>query len=330
LPVTANTWAPDPPSDITLVEFFERFVEGRADSSRDWQKNHRNTFRVVKRYFRSDVLVRDITEDEAKQFREWMQMEGKPTGEDKPKQGYAEATIAGHIKICRKVFKAANKQRLLHTNPFENVEAGSQKNTSRQFEVDRQMLQKLLDMAPNAQWRLLILLVRIGGMRNPSETRLLRWENIDFVNRTINVPGAKSNKKNPDGSKFIRWRLIPMFPELVEPLRECFDPAEEYVLSDITGTDANVYNTFRRIVKKAGFSPWPRLWHNLRASRDSELSATGLSDFAVSQLMGNSPDVSRDHYKFIPKDVFESMKNRTSHDRFESCGEDSNPDEVVL
>jgi integrase len=296
----ANAGLCDPPNDVTVVEFFEKYIQDRPESRRDWQKNHNNTLQAVKRYFGSDVLLRDVSSEDAQQFRRWLATEAKPTGKDMPKQGYAEATVAGHIKICRKIFKHAEKQQIVHANPFKTVEAGSQKNSDRQFEIDRDMLQRLLDVAPDRHWRLLILLVRIGGLRTGSETRALRWRDVDFVNREINVPGAKG-KNRPDGSRNIRWRIIPIYPELLEPLKDCFDPTEEFVLYGITGTDANVYNKFRKLVKKAGLTPWPRLWHNMRASRDSELTAAGIPDFIVSQLQGNTVQVSRDHYKMVLK-----------------------------
>ena len=33
----------------------------------------------------------------------------------------------------------------------------------------------------------------------------------------------------------------------------------------------NLRTQFCRIIRRAGFAPWPKLWHNLRASRESEL-----------------------------------------------------------
>ncbi len=75
----------------------------------------------------------------------------------------------------------------------------------------------------------------------------------------------------------------------------------------IDGTAANVYNSFLRIVRRAKQTPWSRLWHNLRASRDSELSQF-LPAHAVAQLMGNTVAVSQKHYKMIMPEQFESLK----------------------
>ena len=76
---------------------------------------------------------------------------------------------------------------------------------------------------------------------------------------------------------------------------------------NIEGTAANVHNTFLRIVKRADQTPWSRLWHNLSASRGTELSEV-LPSHAVAQLMGNSVAVSEKHYKMIMPQHFESLK----------------------
>ena len=50
-----------------------------------------------------------------------------------------------------------------------------------------------------------------------------------------------------------------------------------------------------RIIKRAGHLPWPKLFHNLRASRESELMRE--FDLAtVCKWIGNSPEVAARHY----------------------------------
>ena len=68
--------------------------------------------------------------------------------------------------------------------------------------------------------------------------------------------------------------MIPLFPELREPLLDLFAEAEagtEYVIARHRLGCANLRTHFERIIKRAGLKPWPRLFHNLRASRESEL-----------------------------------------------------------
>ena len=52
---------------------------------------------------------------------------------------------------------------------------------------------------------------------------------------------------------------------------------------------------FERIIRWAGLKPWPRLFHNLRASRETEL-AERFPIHMVTAWLGNTPDIARKHY----------------------------------
>lgn len=108
----------------------------------------------------------------------------------------------------------------------------------------------------------------------------------------------------------VRWRTIPIYPELYRWLKEAFDPEQEYCLFGITGTPSNIRDHFGRIIKKAGLQPWPRIWHNLRASRDTDLSEF-LPAHAVAALMGNSAETSNQHYKMLTPGQIDALKVST-------------------
>ena len=50
-----------------------------------------------------------------------------------------------------------------------------------------------------------------------------------------------------------------------------------------------------KIIRRAGLDPWPKLWQNLRASRQTELEEQ-FPSHVVCQWMGNSQQVARKHY----------------------------------
>lgn len=52
---------------------------------------------------------------------------------------------------------------------------------------------------------------------------------------------------------------------------------------------------FRRILKRAGIAPWPKLFHNLRASRQAEL-AQSHPIHVVCEWIGNTTSVGMEHY----------------------------------
>ncbi len=62
---------------------------------------------------------------------------------------------------------------------FADLHAGSQSNQDRTVFVDRATVDRVIDEAPSAEWRLLIALSRYCGLRVPSEASALRWVNAD-------------------------------------------------------------------------------------------------------------------------------------------------------
>lgn len=143
--------------------------------------------------------------------------------------------------------------------------------------MTREETDRLLDVCPTAEWRLLIVLGRYGGMRVPSEPLCLRWNDIDWKNQRIHFRQPKN--EHCEGQE---TRSIPLFPELIEPLNDAFEQSDggEYVITklrpasmrDAAGNFANASLTtrFKKIIERAGLTPWPRPWTNLRASRDTE------------------------------------------------------------
>ena len=58
---------------------------------------------------------------------------------------------------------------------------------------------------------------------------------------------------------------------------------------------ANLRSQFLRIIEQAGVKPWPRLFQNLRASRETELAETH-SIHVVCAWMANSERIAAKHY----------------------------------
>ena len=69
-------------------------------------------------------------------------------------------------------------------------------------------------------------------------------------------------------------RVLPIFPELYPYLQDAFDqaePGETHLITRYRNTNANLRTQLLRIIKKAGLNPWPKLFVNLRSSRETEL-----------------------------------------------------------
>ncbi len=67
--------------------------------------------------------------------------------------------------------------------------------------------------------------------------------------------------------------------------------------------NANLRTTFEKIIRRAGLKSWHRPFHNLRASRETELVETYPVQVVTSWL-GNSPSVAMKHYLMTTDDHF--------------------------
>ena len=69
----------------------------------------------------------------------------------------------------------------------------------------------------------------------------------------------------------------------------------EPVITRYHEANANLRTQLCRIIRKAGLTPWPKLFHNLRSSRQTEL-AERYPIHVVCAWIGNSRAVAQEHY----------------------------------
>jgi len=172
------------------------------------------------------------------------------------------------------------------------VKGATEQNDNRWRFVDRETIVKVLDACPDVEWRLIVALARFGGVRTPSETLGLRWADIDWEQGRFTVTSPKTKKQGKP------YRIVPLFPELRDVLADAFEQAKdgaEFVITRYRQRNSNLRTQFSRILKRAGVEPWPRLFQNLRASRETEL-ADAYPLHVVTAWLGNTPRVASKHY----------------------------------
>jgi integrase len=215
---------------------------------------------------------------------------------------YAPATAGRTIKRARQFFKAALRNKLSAENVFIDVKASGLANKDRQYHVDREVIFRVIAAAPDAEWRLLIALSRFGGLRCPSEHLALRWQDVDWERSRFRVESPKTGE---------RW--IPIFPELRFYLEECFELAKEgavHVITRYRDRNANLRTTFTKIIRRAGEMPWPKLFHNLRASRETELAAD-YPIHVVCEWIGNTAAIAAKHYLTVREEDYERAASQS-------------------
>ena len=216
-------------------------------------------------------------------------------------QQLAPTTIHKRLQVAREVFKAAVRHKLIDANPFAEIRHKAVIDPSRFHFVSTADATKLLDAAPNADWRCIIALSRFGGMRCPSEVLSLTWQDINWAEDRFVVTSPKGEK---DGKG---TRVVPLFPELKTVLAEALELAPKgavyvvdpkYRLGSLKPSgwmNCNLRTTFEKIVRRAGLASWPRLFHAMRASRETELTER-FPIHVVTAWLGNTPKVALKHY----------------------------------
>lgn len=107
---------------------------------------------------------------------------------------------------------------------------------------------------------------------------------------------------------------MPFFRELQPILIEAFERAEsgsEYVITHYRCPTTNLRTQFLKILARAGVSPWPKLFHNLRSSRQTELCDTHPAH-VVSAWLGNSVVIAQNHYLQVLPAISRAPSYQTS------------------
>jgi len=281
----------------TLGPFLDAYMKLRSDVKPATKEVWQQVVRNLKDHFGEARELPAITEGNAEEFKMFLIQEK-----------LASTTVHKRLQFARMFFRAALKRKLIDANPFAEVSAKAVIGKDRQRYVTREETDRLLAVCGLA-WRVIVCLARYGGIRCPSEVLSLRWQDIDWKASRIVVQSPKTEHHEGKGS-----REIPLFPELLPVLKEAFEQPSrdaEYVLAEYRARaltehgwrNCNLRTQFERIIKRAGLKPWPRLFHALRSSRETEL-AKDYPIQVVTAWLGNTPRIALKHYLQVTDDDF--------------------------
>jgi len=268
----------------TLAGFLDDYINARTDITVGTRSLLRNASDWLRQHFGQEREMDSITLGDADRYRVWLK-----------EQGHAESHIRGLCRKARQFFRAAARRRMIGVNPFADMKwlTDLPSPKSRQFYVTRSLAEHVLAACPCDEWRLIFALARYGGLRCPSELATLKWSDIDWKKGQFIVCDTK--RKRHEGKE---TRDVPLFPELRPFLEACYrakDRHPEKVIKRVRCTKNNLRTQMTRILKRAGIKVWPKLFQNLRSSRESELMKAHGVEVAC-EWIGNTPAVAVKHY----------------------------------
>ena len=278
-----------------LGQFLESYIEMRSDLKGSSRTKLQQTKNKLLAFFGAERTLRSITSGDADAWRIRL-------GET-----LAENSLRRHCGLAKQYFNAAMRRELIQKNPFSDLVCAVKRNTARYHFQSRADSTAILDNCPGIEWRLLFALARYGGLRVPSEVMGLRWQDIDWERNRFTVHSPKTEHHEGKES-----RVVPIFPELRPYLNAAWDEAErlqnepdakpvEFVIAKHRNPPPVLRRQLERIIKAAGLKQWPKLWQNLRSTRETELCET-FPIHVVCEWIGNSEAVAKQHYLQVTED----------------------------
>ncbi len=291
----------------TLKAFLDRFISSRTDVKPRTKDIFERTRDSLVAFFRPDKPLTDITEGDAKEWRRYLLDRGAKNG------GKLGAnTVADRCKKAKQFFNAAVEFEYIQKNPFAKLRGSMRSNHARMAYISRADTLKVIEATAEAEFRVLIALCRFAGLRNPSETLSLQWEDIDFASDRMTVRSPKT--EHHEGKDL---RVVPIFADLrpfLDEAWERYNGESPFVISKWRDNGKNFRTRLIRTIKRAGLQPWPKLFHNLRSSCQTDLEEH-LPSHVVCAWMGNSPRVAREHYLQVTEEHYQRALHVALHGR---------------
>ena len=246
-----------------LEAFMDSWIAGRCDVKESTRRVHERGKKWLIEFFGADRSVYSITAGDADDWAGFLRSK------------LAENTARKLAGVAKLAFRYAVRKELISTNPFADLVASVRENPERDHTVTHEEFDKVVEVLPDGEWRLIVALARLGGLRVPSEIFALKWRHVNLSAARFTIPSPKTERHVGGAS-----RLCPIFPELKPFFTDALQAVsngtrrvqpDRYVIELHRTNSGNLSTQLRRFIAKVGLKEWPRIWHNMRASRQTKM-----------------------------------------------------------
>lgn len=246
-----------------------------------------SSFKALVQFFGENRNLSAITPRDADLWRDWLSRECR----------LAETTVSQRCTFARAAFSECAAKHWIAENPFTHQRGYTFTNPATQRYVESATIMQVLPHC-GRELRLVMALARWGGLRIPSEIRGLRVEDIRSDRILIHSP--KTERYATKATRF-----VPITRTLRQELEAHGLPDEEFVfpLGWRRKEGPTIAKEALRAIRLAKITPWPRLFHNLRASCQTDLEAVAPTH-AVCAWLGNSAPIAARHYLRVTDSMF--------------------------
>ena len=292
----------------TLGGWCDRFL-GRGKIKSSTKRTAQQTTDALIKYFGRDVDPKNISEEMAESFVESMRL-----------NKLSPSTIDKRIKTARQIFNAMIRAKIISENPFQETKVTPTIDQDRNVYVGRDLIERIIDSIPDPEWRLIVGLSRYCGLRTPSEILTLTWDCVLWDKKRIIVKSPKTEHHEGKDS-----RVIPMFPGILPLLEAVYEQAEPggspFVITRRRGMfdklqdgrNTNLGTLFKKYILRAGEETWPKPFHAMRASFETDLLNDGtVKPHTIARWLGHSIQIALKHYARIKDEDYEAVIGDTS------------------
>lgn len=239
----------------TLSSLLRAFEE-RSSARQSTKRGFKQTLDSLLEHFGGETPVSRITAEQAEAWRVWIASDTKGSGNRKKKRTTADnrlapATVAKRVIVAKQVFRCAVRWKWIVENPFDGLRPGSQANPSRARYIPLATIRDVIAVCPSVEWKLMLALPRLAGLRCPSEVGCLRWDAIDLEKGALTVLSKKTEHHGADHAV----RVVPICPELrelLEEARKLAGPEAVFVVPRCSRPGFNPRTHIVRLIAKAG------------------------------------------------------------------------------
>ena len=273
----------------TCRQLWDACLKCKTDVKPNTVIHHRQTMRVFFETFSPTQTIESITSECLLEWKTSMLTR------------YAPASVAGFIKTAKMVFTWAVENDWLPKSPMKHIPQGSFRNRRNDRTISMAEYAELLDACPNQEWRTIIALARIGGIRCPSELRNLRWTDVNWAKNRVLIRSPKT--EHHEGH---HERIIPLFPELRAELDRLFfslDDTDENEFVVKQYRRVSLTNQFQKIAVLAGLGTIKCPFRNMRRNRSNEVRRQ-FGELKERLWIGHSEQVMEKHYAVLSDDEY--------------------------
>lgn len=319
----------------TLKAFLNEYVEAGITNkgnvaSDNTLRNWGKTRDLLLECFEGSRPIDTFTVADGKTFRKWLERRKIPVSKRSPTGKMQETTIRQRIGNAKSMFENAVREELLEANPFRNQVSSLRAGEEGKQNIPAEIIDKVIEAAPNAQWRLLIALWRYAGLRK-MEPLALTWNDVLWDQGKLRVRSSKTKQHAGKHQRYVPIRDVEKY------LSEAFELAgnEADLLPDLQ--QINLFHRFEAIVENAGVELWPNLIKNLRLSCENDwLTACEAPAHVIAAWIGHSVVVQNASYAIVSDGHFEQFNGRKvataksgNHGGNKASRTDANPQKVA-